>query len=147
MPAVSICAPACVVAYPLTIATVLRIHNASNLFLVSVSVNVMSHWSFITNHARVLLFIANRPDARLRDLALALGITERTAYAIVADLAEGGYIIKERGGRRNRYLIQEDLPMPEAVGQKRTIGEVLELLAVREESADEPNHPRPSKSM
>lgn len=98
----------------------------------------MSRWSFITNHARVLLFIANRPDARLRDLALALDITERTAYGIVADLAESGYIIKERGGRRNRYQIQEDLPMPDAVGQKRTIGEVLELLAVRQESVDEP---------
>lgn len=106
----------------------------------------MTRWSFITNHARVLLFIASNPDARLRDLAVALDITERTAYGIVADLAEGGYIIKERGGRRNRYHIQEDLPMPEAMGQKRTIGEVLELLAVRQESPDEPGDPGSSTS-
>lgn len=106
----------------------------------------MPRWSFITNHARVLLFIANRPDARLRDLALALDITERTAYAIVSDLVAAGYITKERGGRRNRYHIHEDLPMPEAMGNKRTIGEVLELLAVRQESSDEPDGSSSTKS-
>ncbi|MDN5854766.1 MAG: MarR family transcriptional regulator [Actinomycetia bacterium] len=105
----------------------------------------MSRWSFITNHARVLLLIAGNPDARLRDLALALNITERTAFAIVTDLVEDGYVIKERGGRRNRYHIQEDLPMPDAMGQQRTIGEVLALLSVRQESPDEPNRSGVSK--
>jgi hypothetical protein len=91
----------------------------------------MRQWSFITNHARVLLLLADDPDARLRDLAAALDITERTTYGIVTDLVEAGYLIKQRGGRRNRYHIQEHLPLPDPIGRERTIGEVLELLAAR----------------
>lgn len=89
-------------------------------------------WSFLTNHARTLLVIADRPDARLRDLAETLGLTERTAYGIVADLTEAGYVVKVREGRRNRYHIQEHLPLPEDVGRERTIGEVLDLLLAAE---------------
>jgi DNA-binding MarR family transcriptional regulator len=63
----------------------------------------MAGWSFLTNHARVLLCIAHDPGARLRDLAASLGITERSAHAIVADLAEAGYVVKQKDGRRNRY--------------------------------------------
>ena len=85
-------------------------------------------WSFLTNHARALLFIAANPNARLRDLAAGLGVTERTAYGIVLDLADGGYVLKEREGRRNRYLIQNDVPLPDAVTGKRTVRELLELL-------------------
>lgn len=88
----------------------------------------MGHWGFLTNHARALLFIANHNDARLRDVGAALGVTERTAFAIVTDLTEAGYVVKERDGRRNRYVIQEHLPLRDAFGAKRTIGEVLELL-------------------
>jgi MarR family protein len=91
----------------------------------------VSQWSFITNHGRVLLLLASNPDARLRDLAAALDITERTAFGIVTDLVEAGYLIKQRGGRRNRYHIQEHLPLPEALSREPTIGEVLELLAAR----------------
>ena len=75
-----------------------------------------------------MLFIAKQPDARLRDLASALGITERTAYAIVDDLTEAGYVVKERDGRRNRYHIQADLPLVDSMSRERTIGEVLDLL-------------------
>ncbi len=88
----------------------------------------MGNWSFLTNHARALVFIAHDPGARLRDLAGALDVTERTAYGIVVDLTEAGYVVKERDGRRNRYTIQEDLPLRESVGRERTIGEVLDLL-------------------
>jgi DNA-binding IclR family transcriptional regulator len=88
----------------------------------------MGDWSFLTNHARALLFIAKQPDARLRDLASALDVTERTAYGIVADLTEAGYVLKERDGRRNRYHIQHHLPMRDSVGRERSIGDVLELL-------------------
>jgi hypothetical protein len=91
----------------------------------------VGRWSFITNHGRVLLLLASHPDARLRDLAAALDITERTAFGIVTDLVEAGYLIKERGGRRNRYHIQQHLPLPEAFGCETTIGEVLELLTAR----------------
>jgi DNA-binding IclR family transcriptional regulator len=85
-------------------------------------------WSFLTNHARAMLFISKQPDARLRDLALALDVTERTAYAIVDDLTEGGYVVKERDGRRNRYHIQDHLPLADSISRERTIGEVLDLL-------------------
>jgi DNA-binding transcriptional ArsR family regulator len=89
----------------------------------------MGDWSFLTNHARAMLFIANQADARLRDLAAALDVTERTAFGIVADLTEAGYVVKERDGRRNRYLIQDHLPLRDPIGRQRTIGEVLDLLA------------------
>jgi DNA-binding transcriptional ArsR family regulator len=87
----------------------------------------VADWGFLTNHARALLFIAHDPDARLRDLAVALDVTERTAYGIVADLNEAGYVIKERDGRRNRYHIQKDLPLHDSITRERTIGEVLDL--------------------
>jgi predicted transcriptional regulator len=86
-------------------------------------------WSFLTNHARVLLRIADDPGARLRDIAAALGITERRAYSIVTDLTAAGYIVKQKDGRRNRYQVQAHLPLPEPASRKRTIGEILALLA------------------
>lgn len=88
----------------------------------------MPQWSFLTNHARAITFIAANPDARLRDLAAALEVTERTAFGIVADLTEAGYVVKEKDGRRNRYQIQEDQPLRDPVTRERTIGEVLNLL-------------------
>jgi DNA-binding IclR family transcriptional regulator len=65
---------------------------------------------------------------RLRDIAVALGITERSAYGIVTDLAGAGYVVKEKDGRRNRYQIQGHLPLPESTHRERTIGEVLDVL-------------------
>jgi DNA-binding IclR family transcriptional regulator len=88
----------------------------------------MGEWSFLTNHARVLLCIAHEPDARLRDIAATLGITERSAYAIVNDLADAGYVVKEREGRRNRYQIQHHLLLREKDSRERTIGDLLEVL-------------------
>ncbi len=88
----------------------------------------MRTWSFLTNHARALLFIAGDPNARLRDVAVALDVTERTAYGIVVDLTEAGYVVKEKDGRRNRYQIQTHLPLPDSMAGGRTIGEVLNLL-------------------
>jgi DNA-binding transcriptional ArsR family regulator len=88
----------------------------------------MGNWSFLTNHARGLLFIAHDPEARLRDLAAALDVTERTAYGIVVDLTEAGYVVKEKEGRRNRYSIQAHLPLRDSIIRERTIGEVLDLL-------------------
>jgi hypothetical protein len=76
----------------------------------------------------VLLCIAHDPGARLRDMAADLDITERSAYAIVSDLADAGYVLKERDGRRNRYIVQDHLPLPETTIRARTVGEVLDLL-------------------
>ncbi len=89
----------------------------------------VAQWSFLTNHARALLCIAHDPGLRLRDMAEALGVTERSAYAIVADLTDAGYVLKERDGRRNRYSIQHHMPLPESTERQRTVGEVLHLLA------------------
>jgi hypothetical protein len=85
-------------------------------------------WSFLTNHARVLLCIASDPGARLRDIAASLGITERSAYGIVTELTAAGYVVKQKDGRRNRYQIQAHLPLPEPASQEPSIGEVLDLL-------------------
>jgi DNA-binding IclR family transcriptional regulator len=86
-------------------------------------------WTFPTNHARVLLGVAHDPGVRLRDIAASLGITERSAFGIITDLIEAGYVVKEKDGRRNRYRIQAHLPLPEATGRDRTVGEVLALLS------------------
>ena len=89
----------------------------------------MVSWSFLTNHARALLFVASEPDALLRSIAGELGVTERTAFGIVADLTEAGYIVKHKDGRRNRYAIQTHLPLPDRIATDLTIGEVLDLLS------------------
>ncbi|MCU1451737.1 MAG: AsnC family transcriptional regulator [Acidimicrobiales bacterium] len=88
----------------------------------------MDRWTFLTNHARVLVSIARDPGLRLRDIAAAVGITERSAYAIVNDLTDAGYVVKERDGRRNRYQILADRPLGDPVGRDATIGEMLDLL-------------------
>ena len=85
-------------------------------------------WGFLTSHARVLLCIAHDPGMRLRDIAASLGVTERSAYGIVNDLAEAGYVVKQKDGRRNRYEVQAHLPLPESTQRERTVGEVVALL-------------------
>ncbi len=98
----------------------------------------MESWSFLTNHARVLLRIAQDPGARLRDIAAAVGITERSAYGIVTDLTTAGYVVKQKDGRRNRYQIQAHLPLPEPASQEPAIGDVLAILLGDEQSRDLP---------
>jgi hypothetical protein len=85
-------------------------------------------WSFLTNHARVLMCIARDPGLRLRDIAAHLGITERTAHGIVADLTLSGYVMKTKDGRRNRYEIQANVPLPEPGTRAPAIGEILAVL-------------------
>ena len=88
----------------------------------------MAEWSFLSNHARVLVCIAHDPGVRLRDIATTLGITERSAFGIVTDLTTAGYVVKDKDGRRNRYRIQAHLPLREGIGRELTIGDVLDLL-------------------
>src|SRR5512142_2302995 len=95
----------------------------------------MGSWSFLSNHGRVLLFLARDPGMRLRDIAARAAITERSAYGIVTDLAKAGYVVKQKDGRRNRYQIQAHLPLPEPTRHERTVGEVLALLAGTDGSA------------
>jgi DNA-binding Lrp family transcriptional regulator len=85
-------------------------------------------WSFLTNHAQVLLCIANDPGVRLRDIGDAVGITERAAHRIVSELAEAGYISRKRNGRRNHYTIQSHLPVPDPLAREQRLGDLLTIL-------------------
>lgn len=85
-------------------------------------------WAFLTNHARVLICIAHDPGIRLRDIGEQLGITERAAHRIIAELAAAGYISRERNGRRNHYTINVHLPLPDAIAREQSIGELLTIL-------------------
>jgi hypothetical protein len=97
---------------------------------------LMGSWSFLTNHARALLCIAADPGVRLRDIATSVGITERRAHSIVADLVDAGYVVKDRNGRRNQYRIQTDLPLRDPINRQRTIGELLDLLGGSDEDPE-----------
>jgi DNA-binding transcriptional ArsR family regulator len=89
----------------------------------------VADWTFFTNHAHVLLCIARDPEIRVRDLAIRVGITERAAQRIVADLVDAGYVERSRDGRRNRYRVRDDLPLRHPVEQPHRVGEVLAVLA------------------
>ena len=89
----------------------------------------MASWTFLTYHARVLLLVGHDPGVRLRDIAASLDITERSAFGILTDMVEAGYVVKEKDGRRNRYHTQAHLPLPDPASRERAVGEVLALLA------------------
>ncbi len=93
----------------------------------------MPDWTFLTNHAHVLLALTRDPEARLRDVAVLVGITERAAQRIVAELEEGGYLTRTRDGRRNRYEVHPDVPLRHPLERDHAVGEVLSVL--REERA------------
>lgn len=92
------------------------------------SASEAASWTFLTNHAHVLLCIAEDPEARMRDLAEKVGITERAVHRIVDDLERAGYIVRTREGRRNRYEIDGAMPLRHPVEQHRTIGSLLALV-------------------
>jgi hypothetical protein len=92
-----------------------------------VSANV-SGWTFLTNHAHVLLCLHRDPDQRLRDVAGAVGITERMVQRIVAELEEAGFLRIYKEGRRNRYSIDTQLHLRHSLAQQHTIGELLNVL-------------------
>lgn len=86
-------------------------------------------WRFLTNHARVLLCIADDPGVRLREISERLEITERASHRIVTELVDDGYIERERTGRRNRYTIQRRARLPERLGRIERVGDLLSILA------------------
>jgi len=86
-------------------------------------------WTLLTSHGHVLVEIARNPEARIRDLAEAAGITERAAASIVADLDTAGYVTRSRVGRRNRYAVHLDLPFRHPAQRDLRVGPFLELLA------------------
>jgi DNA-binding transcriptional ArsR family regulator len=88
----------------------------------------MADWTFLTNHAHVLLCVARDPGIRHRDLAERVGITERAVQRIVADLTEAGYLDSIREGRRNRYELHPELPLRHPLERDHRIGEILAVL-------------------
>lgn len=88
----------------------------------------MTNWSFLTNHAQVLIAIAQDPAIRLRDLGEKVGITERAAHRIVTELAAAGYVARNRRGRRNHYTVRTNLPLPDSLARGRTLEDLLAIL-------------------
>ncbi len=102
-------------------------------------------WRFVTSHTQVLVCIARNPDIRIRDVADLVGITERAAQRIIADLVEAGYVARKRVGRRNHYTVRTDLRMRHPLQQTFEIGELLDLLVSPTESAEAPDDPELTK--
>lgn len=86
------------------------------------------HWTFLSNHGHVLICLARDPEARLRDVALAVGITERAVQKIVSDLEEAGVVERVREGRRNRYRLFLDRPLRHPIESHRSIGSLLAMI-------------------
>jgi IclR helix-turn-helix domain len=89
----------------------------------------MGDWRLLSNHGRVLVFVARQPHARLRDIADAAGITERTAHRIVSELGEDGYLVRQRHGRSNHYVVRPDVPIRDPLLGEHWVGEILAVLA------------------
>jgi DNA-binding IclR family transcriptional regulator len=89
-------------------------------------------WRFLSNHTQVLLCLSRDPNARFRDIAESVGITERAAQRIVADLIESGYVESERVGRRNHYRIRTDIAMRHPAQDGHDIGQLLKLLQLND---------------
>jgi DNA-binding MarR family transcriptional regulator len=87
-----------------------------------------ARWDLLTNHAHVLVCVAHDPGIRVRDIAAAVGITERAAHGILAQLVEAGYLLREREGRRNRYTVVAGRPLRHPLEQQREVGDLLEVL-------------------
>lgn len=91
----------------------------------------MQTWTFLTNHAHVLLCLAADPEARLRDVAVKVGITERAAQRILADLQADGYVTAKRVGRRNHYILHPEIPLRHPIEEHKAVGVLLNLLGPR----------------
>jgi predicted transcriptional regulator len=85
-------------------------------------------WDFLTNHAHVLLCISRDPGIRVREIATAVGITERSAHRIVSELVEEGYVLRQRSGRRNVYTVEQGLPLRHPLVEEREVGDLLGVL-------------------
>ena len=88
----------------------------------------MAGWTFLTNHAHVLIVLSADPRSRLRDIADRVGITERAAQRIVTELVDAGYLERHREGRNNRYTVNRDLPLRHELERDHAIGEMLDAL-------------------
>ena len=90
----------------------------------------MAQWKLLSNHGRVLVYLARDPRARLRDIAAGVDITERSAHRIVTELVEGGYLARKRNGNRNQYEVHLDAPMRDPLLGEHGVGDILPLVAL-----------------
>jgi DNA-binding IclR family transcriptional regulator len=93
-----------------------------------------SAWTFLTNHAHVLLSLAANPDATLREVAEQVGITERAAHRIVGELESEGALTRTRDGRRNHYEIRRDFALRHPLEQHCSVGQLVEMVAIEEKA-------------
>src|ERR1700753_3805302 len=93
-------------------------------------------WTLLTGHGRVLVEIARDPGARIRDISAAVGLTDRTVQAIVADLEAAGYLTRTRTGRRTRYTVNHDSQFRHRAQEGLRVGPFLALLATAADQAD-----------
>jgi DNA-binding transcriptional regulator PaaX len=94
----------------------------------------MGNWTFVTNHAVVLSYLAKHPSITARQLALEIGITERAVRTIITDLESEGYIVKAKEGRRVRYAVKPALPLRHPTQKDTQVGLLLKLLGRRTKS-------------
>jgi hypothetical protein len=102
--------------------------KSRNVMLTWMTERATSGWTFLTNHAQVLVCIARDSGVRLRDIGERVGITERAAHRIVVELADAGYITRQRNGRRNHYTINARLPLRDVLAREQNVGHLLEVL-------------------
>lgn len=86
-------------------------------------------WTFLTNHAHVLFCLSRDPELRMREVAEAVGVTERAVQRIVAELEEAGYLRREKTGRRNHYELQAERPLRHPIEQHCQVSDLLAVLA------------------
>ena len=96
------------------------------------TLSAVEGWTFLTNHAHVLVCVSRDPDVRARDIAAAVGITERAVLGILNDLVEGGYIERERVGRRNHYTVNGDRPFRHPLEQHANVRVLLDSVVSAE---------------
>ena len=102
--------------------------NAANQLETASSAESSNRWTFLTNHAHVLIVLHGNPDMVLREVALKVGITERGVQRIIQDLEEGGFIRREKVGRKNHYQVLTDKPLRHPIEAHRDIGDLLDLI-------------------
>ena len=92
-------------------------------------------WTFLSNYAHVIVILANDPWARLRDIALEVGITERAVQRIVGQLEQAGVLTKEKEGRRNHYVVDRTIPLRHPLESHKTVGSLIDMVSLTDKTA------------
>lgn len=97
-------------------------------------IKAVSKWTFLSNHAHVIVLLAMDSDTVLREIAQKIGITERAVQGIISDLEQSGFITRERVGRRNQYKLNLKKPLRHVIENKCTIGEIINTILKKNHS-------------